>query len=337
MSRNPTDDYEFLSALTEAVVNAPAGSSPFLFGVKEQNGQFIFDYSFRGKQGTVLVHFIPRGLLAWTTKKSEEAARHGLEQEFGAPITEHHLADLVPAIAHMFAVHFLQSIQGKTISLLNELDEEATLWLRGVVQSWSSDSEVTNLSDLNKDIERLAKKLISERKQYLKASISLFNAPQRDQMKPRYEALLPVWKKAHNTFRSIKGLPAWQGMIKMGFQDHALPIDLIALLSGDPDDLLELLPELREKAEKATLGGEDYSKASSLALEHAARLCGYKLFQHGPRLLRKHMVNPSGVKSSIGKRPRKAAKRGQRINTKLTPKRGNSRKGPRRESTPKKR
>jgi hypothetical protein len=311
MSEHPTNDYEFLSALTEGVDNSPAGSNPFLFGIKEQNGQFIFDYSCKGEQGTVLIHFIPDGLLAWTTKKSEEAARKALEQEFGAPITEN-LGDLVPAVALMFAVHFLQSIQGKTVSLLNELDEEATLWLRGVVQSWSSDGEVTNLSDLNKDIERLAKKLISERKQSLKASIALFNAPEREQMKPRYDVLLPVWRKARDTFRNIKDLPAWQGMIEMGFRDHALPSDLIALLSGDPDDLLELSAELRAGAEKATLGGEDYSKASNLALEHAARLCGYKPFQHGPRGLRKQMdrANAAGESAPPLEGPRKRPNRG---------------------------
>lgn len=84
-------------------------------------------------------------------------------------------------------------------------------------------------------------------------------------------------------------------MIEAAFQDAPLPKDLVAMLSGNPDDLNDLPEQMRDAVLKATEGGEDYSKASNLALEHAARLSRYTPFQHGPRTLRIHMTTAPAV------------------------------------------
>ena len=95
-------------------------------------------------------------------------------------------------------------------------------------------------------------------------------------MPEHYEWLYKVWKDAEK-LRDDHG-PMWAGMLKAKYGDLTFNDDLLARLGGDTSALPEHLLERIEKQ-----GGEP--TPSSIALEHAARLCGAFRYQVHARTL----------------------------------------------------
>jgi hypothetical protein len=98
-----------------------------------------------------------------------------------------------------------------------------------------------------------------------------------DSLTKRYGELLAVWQRAAHLYRHNKRLVTWKKLIHTEISSSVgieLPLDLVSLLSPDPDDRPVTPPETTE------------TSPSGLALEHAARLCGIEDFKYSSGHLR---------------------------------------------------
>jgi hypothetical protein len=87
-----------------------------------------------------------------------------------------------------------------------------------------------------------------------------------------YDSLLPVWKEAKKIYRTHRD-GSWREFISVLRSDEPLPLDLVERLDagGADKDSYESMP-------------------SSLALEHAARLCGVSPNSYKLRTLQEHLA-----------------------------------------------
>ena len=283
-----------------------------LFEVEEEeDGRFALSYGYVGEPGAVIFYFVPDGLERWAIRTTEDAMKSVAAQHGAATNKKIREEDLQIA-ARILACAFLQGMHGKARTLLVEMDQEFTVWLRGFLEMSYADSMNVARPNLKKDVDRLARNMISERTRFLTGSIARLTRPRWDKMRVHYDVLLPLATEAKSIYEDYKTRD-WQGMIKAGFPQFEE--DLIILLSNDPDDL-ERLPA---NARKATENSEDYSKPSNMALEQAARRCGMKPFDHGPRTLRTRMAEHCPVKSARKEISPKKPKARKRTRSKNSP------------------
>jgi hypothetical protein len=93
-----------------------------------------------------------------------------------------------------------------------------------------------------------------------------------------YKKLLQVWKDAKLIYKQNSNRATWREIIRAAYPEVKFDDDLISRLSGKLNDLSEeIQAKLSEK------GGD--SKPSSIALEHAARMCGARPYQYSLRHL----------------------------------------------------
>ncbi|HYR75895.1 MAG TPA: hypothetical protein VEM96_08635 [Pyrinomonadaceae bacterium] len=257
---------------------------------EEEDGRYALSYGYVGESGAVIFYFVPDGLETWAIRTTKEAmnavaAEHGVTTNKEIPEEDLQIA------ARILACAFLQGMHGKAGTLLDEMQLEFAVWLNGFLETSYADSTNVARPSFKKQVESLARAMISERKRFLTGSLAHLTRPRWNEMKAHYDVLLPLANGAKAVYEDHKSRD-WHGMIKAGFPQF--DDDLIILLSSDPADL-ERLPA---HARKATENSEDYSKASNMALEQAARLCGMKPFKHGPRTLRGRMDEHCSVKTA---------------------------------------
>ncbi len=93
-----------------------------------------------------------------------------------------------------------------------------------------------------------------------------------------YKKMLPVWKDAKIIYKQNSSRVTWRNIVRAAYPEVKFDDDLISRLSGRLNDLpQEIQAKLSDK------GGD--SKPSSIALEHAARLCGAQPYQYSLRHL----------------------------------------------------
>lgn len=128
-------------------------------------------------------------------------------------------------------------------------------------------------------MDRLLGRSSALRRKILKNDLAdSLGIPNFEEFGERYESVLPVWKDAKLIYKQNSKRPAWRELIRAAHPDVEFDDDLLARLSGRLADLPE---DIQEKlAEK---GGD--SKPSSIALEHAARLCGAQPYRYSLRHL----------------------------------------------------
>jgi hypothetical protein len=112
-----------------------------------------------------------------------------------------------------------------------------------------------------------------------------------DQIATYYEELYPIWRDALKIFQSNDNAD-WRGMVRLKYQGvkiaaHDLRFDdvLLARLAGELDKVSEVLQtRINEQGGDHTPG--------TIAIEHAARLCGAYPYQfHVSKLLRERRNN----------------------------------------------
>ena len=251
-----------------------------------------FKYSFDGPFGYADMYFYHEKLAAWALQTTQDICTQIFDEaaaKLNLEVTRMEADDNFKISTSAFLCFFIvEGMLGKFSGSFNELGYEAKQIFKGIVVSEVKRGKLP-VPEPGELIEDWSKKMIASRKQFLRDFISHYTSPHRQFLKEQYETLSPVWTKAREIYNNNKELPTWKNMIAAAFPEYSLPEDLVALLSGDPDDLSDLPEPLRERVLKATESGEDYSRPSSIALEHAARLCRYEPFQHDPRTLRRHM------------------------------------------------
>lgn len=133
-------------------------------------------------------------------------------------------------------------------------------------------------------LNRMLAKFAAQRRGLLKRDLAeCLGALDFTELAKHYERLLPVWKDAKVIYRQNNGRPMWRDLIRAAHPDIEFDDDLLARLTGRLNDLSQ---DVQEKVSEK--GGD--SRPSSIALEHAARLCGAAPYQYSLR----HLYNVRG-------------------------------------------
>jgi hypothetical protein len=183
-------------------------------------------------------------------------------------------ADMAGGLAYLAVGAFIHHLQPKLSHALQEHEAEILILARGFIQRFFSGFAGLNSAvDARKEADRLAAAIKSERRAFLVGSLDrIAGTPNFEQLKARYDELRPVWQRAKVLYKQNSDLPNWREMIRKAFPQYTLDDDLLNRISGRLEDLPEEL-----QATVSEKGGEP--TPSSIAIEHAARLCGAKPYQ----------------------------------------------------------
>ncbi|HEX7174378.1 MAG TPA: hypothetical protein VF240_03740 [Pyrinomonadaceae bacterium] len=135
-----------------------------------------------------------------------------------------------------------------------------------------------NTEFISAEYNRITKQAAAERKASLKGTLKYILSPNLDELEEHYRSVLPMWKDAKTLYKQNRNRETWRDIVRAAQPDLKDYDDLISRLSGRLNDLPEnIQAKLSEK------GGD--SKPSSIALEHAARLCGSEPYEYSVRYL----------------------------------------------------
>lgn len=175
-------------------------------------------------------------------------------------------------------VYFLNNVNDVLDEAMANLLFEASIIMAELVRAVEEDK----LTADRERFQRITKVLLSEgaarRKKRLERSLWEIN-PRfcLASLGQRYRELLPSWQKAAEIYRMSKRLATWKEIIYneiLQSEGIELPMDLVCLLSPNPDDRPVTPPDSTE------------TTPSGLALEHAARQCGIEEFRYSSGHLR---------------------------------------------------
>jgi hypothetical protein len=179
---------------------------------------------------------------------------------------------------------FLHGLKGKMENALDELSQETALIAKTVMYSEVSGALkdagviVSESYTAQEEMKRLLADMAAERKAFLKEQLAYVLEPNLEEFAEHYAAVLPIWKDAKIIYKQNSSRATWRDLIRAAYPEHEFDDDLISRLSGKLNDLPEeIQTKLSEK------GGD--SKPSSIALEHAARLCGTEPYKYSLRYL----------------------------------------------------
>lgn len=188
--------------------------------------------------------------------------------------------------------YIIYRLDRKLNTALNELWHEAyflasnSMAMEMMGAMWETGVEV--IHDPNEPTEkmnRLLAKFAGQRKEVLKSDLAeRLGLLDFTELAEHYNRLLPVWKDAKSIYKQNIGRKAWRDLIRAEYEDTEFPDDLLSRLTGNLKDLPE---EIRAKlrAKGGITKKDGASTPSSIALEHAARLCGAEPYQYSVRHL----------------------------------------------------
>ena len=101
-----------------------------------------------------------------------------------------------------------------------------------------------------------------------------------EEFRDSYQLLLPIWRDAKKIYEGNGDRETWRGMVRAKYPEIVFDDDLLTRITGQLSDLPE---DIQTKVEEK---GGDHT-AATIALEHAARMCGAKHYQFGVRNLYK--------------------------------------------------
>lgn len=179
---------------------------------------------------------------------------------------------------------FIYSLEEKIENAVEELANEAILVaLAGFIHEVGGEFTALNIKDYHtgfifEEYQRILAETHAERRSSLKESLKYLLLPNFEELQEYYREVLPLWQDAKSLYKQNRNRPTWRDIIKAAHPDLKDEDDLISRLSGRLQDLPEeIQAKLSEK------GGD--SKPSSIALEHAARLCGANPYEYSVRYL----------------------------------------------------
>jgi hypothetical protein len=227
------------------------------------------------------------------------ADREGNKRKLSDTLTPEMRASLLESFARNVMEAIIYRLPGKLEVAFNEHWHESQLLaftlLTTRVTELVQDAGLEVLRNPNEPLEemkRLLARTAARRRRSLKdVMAACLGAPYFEQLGEHYDKVLPVWKDAKLIYKQNSNRPTWQNLIRAAYPDMEFDDDLIARLSGRLNDLpSEVQAKLSEK------GGD--SKPSSIALEHAARLCGAHPYQYSLRHLY-NIKNETKVRKEI--------------------------------------
>jgi hypothetical protein len=238
----------------------------------------ILVYPYTVEAGNIAPMFDTHGFADYIVRRCADLLNDYLEDAKASTETRNEIVD---ALAYAVMHNFIARLQPKLAHALREHEEEVFILARGLMES-TLGKHLTNprtRPDARTLGKRLAEQIKVERRAFLLTNLDrLAGRPNLERLKEHYHRLLPKWQRAKMVYESVGDLPNWREIIGSVLEDEKPSADLIARVSGRLSDLtLEIQAAVAKKGGDAT--------ASSIAIEHAARLCGAKDYQFHTRTL----------------------------------------------------
>jgi hypothetical protein len=270
-------------------------------GVEVSGETESFEYEFIGEYGKVTIDFEMGDEFAdWAIRTSGALMNRRLDAATDALLSQGKLGSKpVIGIKHndelagVFAFFAMQGMIEKLRSAFYELGLETETLFEGLILSRLKTSGLAEQMgyeppSITAAVKALSKSLADERKQFLMAQIDSFTRkPRLDKLSEVYPALLKVWQSAKKIYNDNDESETWRDMVKAKYPELTFDDDLLTRVTGKLEDLPEDIQA------KLTETDGDHTP-STIALEHAARMCGATHYQYGTRYY--HRLK-SGVKT----------------------------------------
>ena len=155
------------------------------------------------------------------------------------------------------------------------------------------------VSGVNEHLALVLEESRKEKKDLLEGYLSAFRPISLNRLAGFYDALHPLWRDIQDIAARHKG--AWRDMVAAKYKDKSIAFDctfeslfvddvaddLFKRISGEVDSLTEAEEKIIEEHD-----GDD--NPSSIAIEHAARLCGAWRYQFKARTLFRRLAEQRG-------------------------------------------
>jgi hypothetical protein len=295
-------DSERFAEILQAAFLAGGETLPHVpWRASNEEGKVVLTFSQEGEDGEIEIRFTPgqrvlthaeavgRGL----TKHILDSLMHGevtgestMRQRVGEDATRME-AEWPDTIATWFMVFFAHCFHNNLALAMRAAPREAELitnakaaeiQTRAVIDTFDNltDIRVSGLEEsLHMLVELAAKEKQQLLEQYLRATSP---APQLERIGEHYKRLHPIWRDIKKFYSERGQSPAWRDMVKLEYGDEQFDDDLLTRITGNLESLSE--PTLNLMEEK---GGD--CTPSTIAIEHAARLCGAWRYQFHVRKL----------------------------------------------------
>lgn len=275
-----------------------------LFQLMRNNGEDIADdtevfrYKFIGELGKITIDFEPgKGLVDWAFRTSHGLMLDMLEAAADKLISEGKL-DGKPerevmaevqdgeVMAAFFAFLAMEGMKGKLRSAIYELGLETERVFEGIILSAMKESKFPEktgyeLPKIAERVKELSKDIADERKRFLTEQINrLVRKPRFERLPELYPMLLKVWQSAKKIYAQNGESETWREMVRAKYPELTFDDDLLTRVTGKLEDLPEDI-----QAKLAETDGDH--TPNTIALEHAARMCGATDYQYGTRYYHK--------------------------------------------------
>ncbi len=277
-----------------------------LMTVRAKNDHAILIYEYASAHGQIAAMFDTLGFADYMTERCTELLDEfiktatakkvdGSAGKLSTLVTEQWRLELARIFSEQTMRAFVQYLQPKLWHALQEHELEMLVLARGWIERAFSGflADVRTPVAARREADRLVGMIKDDRRLWLAKSLDLISGkPNYDRLKEHYERLLPKWQRAKTVYESISDLPNWRDTISQILEGENPDAFLIARVSGRLEDLPDKI-----KAAISEAGGD--SSASSIAIEHAARLCGAKHYALNARTLFRKMQKAAGKQKVI--------------------------------------
>lgn len=227
-------------------------------------------------------NYLLEELLSTNNATDKEGARRPLSEIISSDLRK----ELLERFIYDTLEYFIYRLDHKLNTVFNEHWHEAYFLavnrIATEMMGAMREAGVEVIHDPNEPSEkmnRLLAKFAGQRRELLKGDLAeCLGALDFTELAEHYDRLLLVWKDAKVIYKQNSGRSMWRDLIRAAHPEIEFDDDLIARVSGKLNDLP---PEVQEKLSEK--GGD--SRPSSIALEHAARLCRAAPYQYSLRHL----------------------------------------------------
>lgn len=193
-------------------------------------------------------------------------------------------ASLLEKLTRRTIEEFIYRIKERFETAGDELMKEASLFaLAGLYSEFYEELMDLGVREVATDYidmeaRRITGEIVANRKAFIKEMIDYMRGPQLEYLEEKYQEVLPIWRDAKLLYTQNRNRTTWRAIILAAYPELKYVDDLVSRLSGKLNDLPEDI-----QAKLAQKGGN--SNPSSIALEHASRLCGAERYQYSVRYL----------------------------------------------------
>jgi hypothetical protein len=264
------------------------------YGVDIEEGTKVFKYTCIGTIGKVTIYFeIEKGFADWAIETSLSLwegmlasiaeklnAKGELKGVIEIPTADNHSAALL-------AYFTTQGMLGKLENAFFELGLESEKVFEGLILTAMKEHPIFGkhfqavLPNISEDVKALSKSMATERRRFLTSQINRFkHKPQLEKLPELYPMLHKVWQSAKKIYEDNGESETWRGMVCAKYPELTFDDDLLTRVTGKLETLSEdIQAKLAEKDGDHT--------PHTIALEHAARMCGASPYQYGVRYYNK--------------------------------------------------